>query len=153
MREARLAGRLTSAWAAAVFAFAVVPTHALLARTVGEREALTTQVGHFVEFAVLAWLATWWIDARRRAKGAAKGGSREAGRWAAAREAAGDYAIMLGALVLFGVLIEAAQSLLPYRSAQMRDAAIDAAGALVGLLVALSCDLSRLARRGRWRGR
>lgn len=137
-------------WAGAIFAFAVVPTHFALSRTVGEREALTTQIGHFIEFAVLAGLAAWSLTARSgpaerpRAAGDRDGtatwpGFRVAGlAWAAA--------------VAYGALIEVVQAPLPYRSAQWSDLAIDAAGAFAGL-VAFSCGWSWRERTRRGRAR
>ena len=67
--DERLARRLTLGWAAAILVFALVPTHAALSATVGERETLTTQVGHFIEFAVLAALGLWWMSTRARRPG------------------------------------------------------------------------------------
>jgi hypothetical protein len=55
---------LMLAWAGIVLTFAVLPTHLLLRATVGERETAATQVGHFVEFAVLAVLAARWLAGR-----------------------------------------------------------------------------------------
>lgn len=146
MTGARQAGRLTVVWALVILAFAVVPTHALLDSTVGERETLATQVGHFVEFAVLAALASWWAseragprrggtDARRAQPGGLSGAgiARAAAVWAAT--------------VAYGALIEVLQIPLGYRSAQAGDLAVDAAGALAGLLAFSSV----LALRGRGR--
>jgi hypothetical protein len=150
MTDARRAGRLTIVWALVVFAFAVLPTHALLSPTVGERETLTTQVGHFVEFAVLAGLALWWASARAESRSGGADGSR-----AQAREPGGAWRVWVAvwaATVAYGALIEVVQLPLGYRSAQTGDLAVDAAGAFAGLL-AFSCvrALRGRGRRGRAR--
>jgi VanZ family protein len=116
VRDARLAGRLALAWAGVVLVFAVVPTHEVLSSTVGDGETVTTQIGHFTEFAVLAWLVASWADART-----ASGWHALAFAWAVA--------------VVYGGLIEVLQAPLSYRSAQWSDLAIDAAGAVAGLVV------------------
>lgn len=149
MSDARLAGRLALAWAGVILAFAVLPTHAALSRTVGDRETFTTQAGHFLEFALLAWLVAWWLAARR---------DRRRGTWGDEGAAAGtatilrDAALAWAAVASYGVIIEVVQLPLPYRSAQWSDVAIDAAGALAGLL-AFSCDRAWRARKGRGHSR
>lgn len=134
MTDARLAGRLTVVWALVVLAFAVVPTHAALKATVGERETLTTQVGHFVEFAVLAALALRWATARAEPR---PGGTDE-GR-AQPRGSSDAWIVRAAAVwvatVAYGALIEVIQLPLDYRSAQAGDLVVDAAGALAGVLV------------------
>lgn len=115
MRDARLAGRLAWIWAGVVLAFAVVPTHEVLSSTVGDGETVMTQIGHFVEFAVLAWLVATWA------------GVRTASTWRAA-------VVAWIAAVAYGGLIEVLQVPLSYRSAQWSDLAIDAAGAAAGLV-------------------
>lgn len=133
-KDERRAKRLTLAWAGVVLAFALLPLHGALSATVGERETLTTQVGHFVEFAVLAALGSWWACER---------GARGAVRAAAAG---------LAGAVLLGAVIEAVQSPLPYRSAQLGDLALDAAGALAGALAFSAVRALRArARRARVR--
>lgn len=116
MRDARRAGRLTLVWAGVVLVFALVPTHEALSGTVGERETLVTQVGHFAECALLAWLLASWA----------------AGRTGSASRAA---VVAWLATVAYGAAIEVMQIPLPYRSAQWSDLAIDAAGAAFGALV------------------
>jgi VanZ family protein len=130
----RLARRLTLVWAGVVLVFALLPLHGALSATVGERETLTTQVGHFVEFAILAGLGSWW--------------ARERGALTSARAATAGFA----AAAALGAAIEVVQYPLPYRSAQMSDLALDAVGALVGALV-VSAGWSLRARGGRRRAR
>ncbi len=140
MTDERLARRLTLIWAGVVLVFAVLPTHSVLSQTVGDRETLTTQVGHFAEFAVLAWLAAWWSASRARAS--VEGGADEGAATTAVRGgpegATGDARsafVVWVSVVGYGALIEVAQVPLPYRSAQFSDLAIDAAGAFAGLLL------------------
>lgn len=145
MSDARLAGRLALAWAGVILAFAVLPTHAALSRTVGDRETFTTQAGHFLEFAVLAWLVAWWLAARGdRRQGTPDGEGAAGGTMTILRDAALAWA----AVASYGVMIEVVQLPLSYRSAQWSDVAIDAAGALAGLL-AFSCGRVWRARKGR----
>jgi len=136
--RANWAPRLTLAWAGAMFVFAIVPTHVLLRASVGERETSATQIGHFIEFAVLAGLATWWMAGRRDDRAARAPISSAAAVWVAA--------------VCYGALIELVQAPLPYRSAQLSDLVIDAAGALAGLLT-IRCVRTLRERRARWRVR
>lgn len=133
MRDARLAGRLALVWAGVVLVFALVPTHEVLSGTVGDRETLTTQAGHFAEAAILAWLAASWAIGR--------GGSA----WRAA-------VVAWAVAVLYGALIEVAQVPLPYRSGQWSDLAIDAAGAALGALV-FRCGWGWAASGARTRAR
>lgn len=138
MRSARLARRLTLAWAAVIFVLSVLPTHAVLSSTVGDGETLATQAGHFVEFAVLAALAASWLTAR--------------GEDAAAPRPAKIWWSVLVAAVCYGAVIEVVQIPLTYRSAQLSDLVADAAGALAGLLL-VSCGLGLRARAVRRRAR
>jgi hypothetical protein len=144
----RLARRLTLGWAAVILVFALVPTHAALNAAVGERETLTTQIGHFVEFAVLAALGLWWMSARGRSPGDAGAGSSAgegpAGGPVPVRSVLGAWA----AATAFGALIEVLQMPLSYRSAQIGDLAMDAAGAAAGLL-AFSCVRALRGQRSR----
>jgi uncharacterized protein YfiM (DUF2279 family) len=148
----RLARRLTLGWAAVILVFALLPTHAALSAAVGERETLTTQVGHFIEFAVLAALGLWWMSARERNPGDAGAGGRAgegpAGGPVPVRSVLGVWA----AATAFGALIEVLQVPLAYRSAQVGDLAMDAAGAAAGLL-AFSCVRALRGQRGRRHGR
>jgi len=150
--DERLARRLTLGWAAAILVFALVPTHTALSATVGERETLTTQVGHFIEFAVLAALGLWWMGARTQRAGdegtRGRAGARPAGAAASLRSVVGVWAMT----VAFGALIEVLQAPIPYRSAQVGDLVMDAAGAAAGLL-AFSCVRALRGRRRRRRGR
>ena len=151
MTDARRAGSLTAAWGLVVLVFAVVPTHDALSSTVGEREDLTTEIGHFAEFAVLAALAMWWVTEWRRARP-----GRGVDRGAQPGEADAPWIVtavtVWTATVAYGALIEAIQAPLGYRSAQVGDLALDAAGALIGLL-AFSCVRVVRARARRARGR
>jgi hypothetical protein len=146
MTAAGRAGRLTVAWALVVLAFAVVPTHAVLSSTVGEQETRATEIGHFVEFAVLAALALWWATERAESR---PGGAHE--RRAQTRRPGTAWIVRSAAVwvaaVAYGALIELIQMPLGYRSAQVGDLAVDAAGALAGLL-AFSC-VRALRARGR----
>ena len=147
-----LARRLALGWAAAILVFALLPTHAALSATVGERETLTTQVGHFIEFAVLAALGLWWMGARTQRAGdegtRGRAGARPAGAAASLRSVVGVWAMT----VALGALIEVLQAPIPYRSAQVGDLVMDAAGAAAGLL-AFSCVRALRGRRRRRRGR
>ena len=146
LSDARLAGRLALAWAGVILAFAVLPTHAALSRTVGDRETFATEAGHFLEFAVLAWLVAWWLAARGgSATGGANGGE---GATPGAEGSLRDAALAWAAVASYGAIIEVVQLPLSYRSAQWSDVAIDAAGALAGLL-AFSCGRVWRARKGR----
>jgi len=133
VRDERRAGRLALAWAGLVLVFALVPTHQVLSSTVGDRETLTTQIGHFTEFALLAWLLASWV--------AGRGGSA----WRAAAAA-------WAAALAYGAVIEVLQIPLSYRSAQWSDLAIDAAGAALGVLV-FRCGWGWAAPGVRTRGR
>lgn len=135
---ARLRRNLMLAWAGIVFAFAVLPTHQLLSATVGERETAATQIGHFVEFAVLAVLAARWLAGRRDDRATPTPIALGVKVW--------------GAVVCYGATIEVIQLPLTYRSAQLSDLVIDAAGALAGVL-AFSCARGALERRDRRRFR
>jgi hypothetical protein len=149
--HARRAGRLTVVWAVVILIFAVVPTHVLLSSTVGERETLTTEIGHFVEFAVLAVLALWWATERAAARPQGEADRRgQLGKpdtpWAFRAVA------VWATVVAYGALIEVVQMPLAYRSAQFSDLAVDAAGALAGLL-AFSCVRALRGRDPRARAR
>lgn len=110
------AWRLVAAgWALVIVVFGVVPTHEALEATVGTRENLVTSLGHFVEYAVLAFALAvafggWRVEARALAL---------AGTLAAA----------------LGWAMEVVQLPLPYRDFQPGDGFVDMAGAATGLLV------------------
>jgi hypothetical protein len=145
------AGRLTVAWALAVLAFAVVPTHAALSSTVGKQETLATEVGHFFEFAVLAALASWWAiqRAESRASETVEGPGQG---WAGLGARLVTAACVWVAAVAYGAMLELIQMPLAYRSAQAGDLAVDAAGAFAGLL-AFSCVRALRGRGLRARAR
>lgn len=135
---ARGAAAVALAWGAVVLAFALLPTHGVLSSVAGERETLTTQVGHFAEFALLAALVERWLKAR----GAL---AAETGLALAPSHMAPAVGAWL-ATVAYGAAIEGVQLPLPYRDGQLADLVIDAAGALAGLVV-LSA-VRYLRRRG-----
>jgi VanZ family protein len=136
--SARLRLNVMLAWAGVVFAFAVLPTHLLLSATVGERETVVTQIGHFAEFAVLAVLGAWWLAGQNDDRTTHWPNFLGARVW--------------GAATCYGAAIEVIQLPLTYRSAQLSDLVIDAAGALAGVL-AFSCARGALERRDRRRFR
>lgn len=103
------------AWALVVVLLGLVPTHAALQAVAGQRETAATVVGHFLEYALLAFLLA-----------AALGG------WRRERHAAAVAALLAVGL---GILIEAVQALLPYRDAQLLDVMVNAAGTALGLAV------------------
>lgn len=104
-----------AALALLVVVFGVVPTHETLAATVGPRENLAASLGHFVEYAVLAF-----------ALAVAFGGWRVDGR-----------ALALSAVtaVALGWAMELVQLPLPYRDFQASDGVVDMAGVAAGLLL------------------
>lgn len=134
----RRVGWASVAWPGIVGLFAVLPTHALFGGTVGGREDQATQVGHFVEFALLAALLDLWLTAQSPRRPRRRRLAVASAAWLAA--------------VAYGAAIEVVQLPLPYRDAQVSDLAIDAAGALAGLL-ALSAGRSLRRRGGRRRAR
>jgi VanZ like family len=148
----RLAARVTLAWAGVVLVFALLPLHGFLHETVGERESLTTQIGHFVEFAVLAALAAWWVGCRDGSTGVAAGDGRTPGAGESWTRSARGTLLAWAATVAFGAAIEVVQIPLPYRSAQLSDLLLDGAGALAGALV-FSAGRGLRARAGRTRAR
>lgn len=100
-------------WATVVILFGLVPTREALQAVAGQRETAATVAGHFIEYALLAFLLA-----------AALGGWRRDSR-----------ALLPAALLAIGLggAIEAVQGLLPYRDAQLLDVVVNAAGAALGL--------------------
>ena len=123
--------RIAAAAVTAVIVVAgLVPTHQALQAVAGEGEGAATVAGHFVEYAVLGFVLP-----------VALRGWRPGGR---ALLAAGLLCVGLG------LSIELAQLLLPYRSAQVSDALVNAAGAGLGLLLVSGAGRAR-ERRSQWR--
>ena len=120
-------------WGAVVLFFGVVPTHETLQAVAGERESLSTVVGHFAEFALFAFLAGGWLLVRPDRPGVVRAA-----------------ALALLMTVSLGALVELLQGPLPYRDMQLSDLGVDAAGAAAGL-AALSCVRARRAWAGRRR--
>jgi VanZ family protein len=115
-----------AAWALAVVAFGVVPTHAALQAVAGDRESPATAAGHFAEYALLAFLLAGALGGWRRDLRAA---------------------LLAGVLAVgLGVAVELVQALLPYRDCQLSDMAVNAAGAALGLAL---FSAAAPARRGR----
>ena len=113
---------------AVIVVFGVLPTHETLQAVAGEGEGMATVVGHFLEYLVLGLVLTL-----------------------ALRSEPPRLPVMLVAGLLcvgLGVAIELIQLALPYRSAQMSDVAVNAAGAAVGLLL-----VSLVGRTGARRSR
>lgn len=130
MRGPRLWQVVAAAWALVIVLTGVVPTHEALEATVGSREDLVASLGHFGEYAVLAF-----------ALAAAFGGWRVEAR---------ALALAGGVSIALGWAMEVVQLSLPYRDFQVTDGLVDTAGAVAGLLVfsvvALSVGERRPAR-------
>jgi VanZ family protein len=130
MRGPRLWVVAAGVWAVGIVVFGVIPTHAALAATVGQRENAAASSGHFVEYLVFAFLLAvafggWRLNAR---------------------------ALGLAAAVAVGVgwLIEVVQVPIPYRDFQVSDGVTDMAGVVAGLAL-FSCVALLRARRPRAR--
>lgn len=118
----------TVAWTAIVVAFGLLPTQGTIHAIAEGRDALLTSAGHFLEYAILAFVLAVALDDWRI-----------------------GYRSLVGAGVAaacLGALIELAQALLPYRDCQLADAVVNIAGAGVGLVV---FSLAARARRRRSR--
>ena len=105
-----LAARL---YVVAILVFAVLPTRSALEATVGDRQTAATLSAHFLEFLLLGVLVTL-AAARRRSWRRALGVAAAAGA-----------AVALGTEVL--------QWVVPWRSFEVRDLAVDLLGLGVGL--------------------
>lgn len=127
LRRWRLAA---SAWALVIVAAGVLPTHEVVSAVSQGHDDLTTTVGHFAAYAVLGFLLAVAL-----------------GGWETSLGSLG-LAIVLAAVL--GLTIEAVQSRLPYRDAQLRDAVVNGIGAAVGALVfsGAARALRRRSRRG-----
>lgn len=127
MRGPRPWALAAAAWALVILVFGVVPTHETLAATAGTSENLVASLGHFAEYAVLAFVLA-----------VALGGWRLSVR-----------AVALAALLAVGLgwLVEVVQAPLSYRDFQVSDGLVDMAGAAAGLIVFSVVVLFREARR------
>jgi VanZ family protein len=106
--------RLAAAvWAAAIFVSGVVPTRSTVAAVSGGHDAAVTTAAHFVVYAVLGFLLGVALSGQTR-------------DWR-------TIVVALALAALLGGAIEAIQSLLPYRDAQLSDFVVDVAGAALAL--------------------
>lgn len=119
------------AWTAIVVAFGVLPTQGMVHAIAEGRDSLLTSAGHFVEYAILAFVLAVALDAWRVGQRALVGAGLAAG---------------------LGALIELVQAALPYRDCQLSDALINVAGAGAGLAVFSLAARSRARRRRARRG-
>lgn len=113
-------------WALVVLAFGVIPTHETLQATVGAREDSVASAGHFVEYAVLAFVLAVAIDGWRLSLRALVGAALVA--------------------VALGWAIEVVQLSLSYRDFQVADGVVDMAGAAAGLALFSGVAAWRAAR-------
>jgi len=113
MRGPRAWWILAAVWTAVIVLFGTIPTHEALAATAGVRENLVATLGHFFEYAFLAF-----------ALAAAFGGWRVEVR---------ALALAASLAVTLGWVIELVQLPLPYRDFQVSDGVVDMAGVAVGL--------------------
>jgi VanZ family protein len=114
------------AWAAVVVISGVLPTQGVVHAVAEGRDDLLASAGHFVSYAVLAFLLAVALD-----------------DWRLTRRAVVGAAVLAVAL---GVAIEVVQAPLPYRDCQLGDALVNAAGAALGL-AAFSVAARARARR------
>ena len=105
----------------------VLPTHPVLAATTGSSEDLVASLGHFVEYAILAFVLAVAVDGWRL--------SLRAVVWSAVPA------------VGLGWLIEVLQAPLPYRDFQVADGLVDVAGVAAGLAVFSVVARARASRR------
>ena len=119
------------AWTAIVVAFGVLPTQGTIHAVAGGHDALLTSAGHFVEYAVLAFVLAAALDG-----------------WRVGYRAL----IAAGLAAALGALIELVQVVLPYRDCQLSDALVNIAGACAGLAVFSLAASSRARRRRAHRG-
>lgn len=115
------------AWTAIVVAFGVLPTQRMTSAFALSLEALLTSTGHFVEYAILAFVLAVALDDWRSSPRALVG--------------AGAAAVGLG------VVIEFVQVPLPYRDFQLADALINGVGVGVGLALFSLAARTRARRR------
>lgn len=111
-------------WALAIVAAGVAPTQSVVAAVAPQRQVGLTMSGHFAEYFVLAILLS--------------GAFSDARHWL--RRTLLPVALAVG----LGAAVEATQSFLPYRDAQISDGLVNALGALAG---AATYGFVRAARR------
>lgn len=116
-------------WAVVVLVAAVVPARWVLGLTPGEGGSWEESLGHYLEFGVFAALVTVSWGQRHRWTGA--------------------LALGVAAGLGYGLLIEALQYPLPYRSAQAGDFVLDACGVATAALLLTLARPGRERRRGR----
>ncbi len=114
-------------WALVIVVAGVLPTHPVLAATAGDSENLVASLGHFVEYAILAFVLAVAVDGWRL--------SLRAVVWSAVPA------------VALGWMIEVLQAPLPYRDFQLADGLVDAAGVVAGLAVFSVAARARAPRR------
>jgi len=127
MRGPRVWRIAAVAWTAIVVSFGLLPTQGAIHAIAEGQDALLASVGHFVEYAILAFVLAVALD-----------------DWRA------GYRALVGAGVAaacLGTLIELAQALLPYRDCQLADAVVNVAGVAFGLAVFSLAARSRARRR------
>ena len=127
MRGARPWRIAALAWTSVVVAFGVLPTQGAIHAVAAGRDALLTSAGHFVEYAILAFVLAVALDDWRV-----------------------SYRALVGAGVAaagLGALIELVQTALPYRDAQLADALVNVAGTCVGLVAFSLAARKRVQRR------
>jgi len=127
MRGPRVWRIAAVAWTAIVVSFGLLPTQGAIHAIAEGQDALLALVGHFVEYAILAFVLAVALD-----------------DWRA------GYRALVGAGVAaacLGTLIELAQALLPYRDCQLADAVVNVAGVAFGLAVFSLAARSRARRR------
>lgn len=113
-------------WALVIVVAGVLPTHQVLAATAGEAENTVASWGHFVEYAILAFVLAVAVDGWRL--------SLRALMWSAL------------AAVALGWAVELVQAPLPYRDFQIADGLTDMAGVVVGLAAFSVAVLARASR-------
>lgn len=99
-------------WAAAIVVAGTLPTQTLVTALAPQREAVTTAVGHFIEYCVLAILLSGAVRATQSSAGRAL------------------WPVVIAALL--GALVEIVQGFLAYRDAQLGDVVVNLLGAIAG---------------------
>jgi len=119
-------------WTAIVVLFGVLPTQGTIHVIAEGHDAPLTSAGHFLEYAILAFVLAVALD-----------------DWRA------SYRALVGAGVAaagLGTLIELVQAALPYRDCQLADVMVNVVGACAGLAVFSLAARSRARRRRSRRG-
>lgn len=117
-------------WALIIVITGVLPTQEMVSAVSQGRDDLSTTVGHFAAYAILVFLLAVAL-----------------GGWEASF---GSLSLAIVLAAALGLIIEAVQSRLPYRDAQLTDAVVNGIGAVVGALVfsRAAPALRRRSRRG-----